>query len=209
MTNISCADLGIGWQRGHLRPRWPRAAAGVTGLVLVTGDRWFARHPIIEGMADGEPRTYRNWQVIVYYGLGAAAMALVSIFANPALWYLPPVFGALALVSARQHVIVYAADIEICKIVRRHRVPLDQVERLSVIYSRGIPFGWRIRLHTGTESIDTCSFLNLLDLRFVGATFAQPPGDAPAEIRELYALVVSRRDALVRARIAGTEPPAP
>jgi hypothetical protein len=102
----------------------------------------------MDGMADGEPGTYRNWQVIVYYGLGVVAMTLVSVFANPMLSFMPLPFAVLVFASVRQHVIVYAAEVEIRKIFRRHRVPFDRVERVSVIYSRGLPFGWRLRLHS-------------------------------------------------------------
>ena len=41
----------------------------------------------MDGMAEPEPRTFRNWQAIAYYGSGLVGFALVGVLAVPALWY--------------------------------------------------------------------------------------------------------------------------
>jgi hypothetical protein len=167
----------------------------------------------MDGMAGGEPRTYRNWPMIVGGGLGVVSLPLIAFFADPVLRYFWLLFAVVAvvvfLVNLRQYVTIHPTEVEVRKIVQRHRVSLDQVDRLSVICSR-IPFrnGWRIRLHSGLGYVDTCSFNDLVEVRLFGGTYAEPPDDTPADVREMYNLMLIRRNAIVRARSAGLEPPA-
>jgi hypothetical protein len=146
----------------------------------------------MNGMAEPEPRTFRNWQAIAYYGVGTVGFALVGVLAVPALWYASIPCGLLLLAATRQHVIVHGAEIELHNVLRHQQIPLSQVHHLSVLYSRGLHLGWRIRMHHGPAYADTFSFLNLVGFRFLGAAFAVPPADAPAPIKELYALVSAR-----------------
>jgi len=146
----------------------------------------------MDGMAESEPRTFRNWQAIAYYGSGLVGFALVGVLAVPPLWYASIPCALLLLAATRQHVIVYGTEIELHNVVRQHRIPLSRVDHLSVLFSRGWHFGWRIRVHHGHAHVDTFAFLNLAGFRFLGAAVAEPPADAPAPVKELYALLSAR-----------------
>jgi hypothetical protein len=145
-------------------------------------------------------------------GLAVVSLPLIAVLADPVLrpfWLLFAVVAVVVLlVNVRQRVTIHPTEVEIRKIVRRHRVSLDQVDRLSVICSR-LPFrnGWRIRLHSGFGYVDTCSFNDLVEFRLFGGAYAEPPDDTPADVREMYKLMLIRRNALVRPPIAGLEPP--
>ncbi|HEX6684068.1 MAG TPA: hypothetical protein VF062_14790 [Candidatus Limnocylindrales bacterium] len=151
-------------------------------------------------MAETEPRTFRNWQAIAYFGFGLAGFALVGVLAVPALWYASIPCALLLLAVTRQHVIVYGTEVELHNVVRHRRIPLSHIDQLSVVYSRGWHLGWRIRMHHGLEYIDTFAFLNLVGFRFLEATFAAPPADAPAPVKELYALLSVRKATIVQRR---------
>ena len=154
---------------------------------------------IMDGMAESEPRTFRNWQAIAYYGSGFVCLALVGVLAFAPLWYASIPFALLLLAATRQHVIVYGTEVELHNVVRHHRIPLSSVDQLSVLFSRGWHVGWRIRVHYGHAHVDTFAFLNLAGFRFFGSAFAAPPADAP--VKELYALLSARM-----ATPAGREP---
>ncbi|MET7421077.1 hypothetical protein [Dactylosporangium sp. NPDC005555] len=143
-------------------------------------------------MTTGEPRTYRNWQAIAYYGTGFVGFALVGFFAFPPLWYASIPCGLLLLAATRQHVIVHATEVELHNVVRQRRIPLAQLHHLGVLYSRGWHFGWRIRLHHADTHTDTFAFLNLAGFRLLDAGFAAPPADAPAPVKELFGLLSAR-----------------
>jgi hypothetical protein len=144
--------------------------------------------------------------------LAVASLPLIALLADPVLrpfWLLFAVVAVVVfLVNVRQYVTVHPTEVEIRKIVRRHRVSLNQVDRLSVICSR-LPFrnGWRIRLHSGLGYVDTCSFNDLFEVRLFGGTYAEPPDDTPADVREMYNLILMRRNALIRPPTAGLEAP--
>ena len=144
----------------------------------------------MDGMAESEPRTFRNWQAIAYYGSGLVVFALVGVLAFPPLWYASIPCALLLLAATRQHVIVYETEIELHNVVRQERIPLSRVDHLSVLFSRHS--GWRIRVHHGHAHGDTFAFLNPAGFRFLGAAFAAPPADAPAPVKELYALLSAR-----------------
>jgi len=146
----------------------------------------------MDGMAQSEPRTFRNWQAIAYYGSGLVGFAIIGVLAVPHLWYASIPCALLLLAATRQHVIVYGTQIELHNVIRQHRIPLAQVDHLSVLFSRAWHFGWRIRVHHADAHVDTFAFLNLAGFRFLGAAFATPPQDAPAPVKELYALVSAR-----------------
>jgi hypothetical protein len=146
----------------------------------------------MDGMAESEPRTFRNWQAIAYYGIGLVGFALIGVLGIPLLWYASIPFALLLLAATRQHVIVYATEIELHNVVRQHRIPLSQVDHLSVLYSRAWHFGWRIRVHHGHAHVDTFAFVNLAGFRLLDAAFTAPPADAPAPVKELYALLSAR-----------------
>jgi hypothetical protein len=146
---------------------------------------------MMDGMAMSEPRTFRNWQAIAYYATGMLGFVLVGVLAKPPLWFVSIPCAALLLATARQHVIVYGTEVELHNVVRQDLVALSQIDQVSVLYSRW-HFGWRIRLHCGPQHVDTFSFVNLAGFRLAGTTFAAPPADAPAPVKELYALLSAR-----------------
>jgi hypothetical protein len=128
----------------------------------------------IDGMTESEPRTFRNWHAISYFGFGMVGFGLVGPFDDPPLWFASIACALLLLAAARPHVIVYGTEVELNNVFRQHRIPLSQIDDLSVLFSRGWHGGWRIRL------------------RFFGAGFAEPPADAPVPLKELYALLSAR-----------------
>jgi hypothetical protein len=143
-------------------------------------------------MAESEPRTFRNWHAIMYFGIGMFGSVLIGVVEVPTVWYATIPFTFMLLAATRQHVIVYGMEVELHNVVRHHRIPLARVDHLSVHYSRGWHNGWRIRVHQVDKYVDTFAFLNLTGFRFFGAVFAAPPADAPAPVKELYALLSER-----------------
>jgi hypothetical protein len=91
--------------------------------------------------------------------------ALVGILAIPPLWYASLPCAALLIAVTRQHVIVDGTGVELHNVVRQYRLVLPEIDNLTVIYSRGWHFGWRIRLHCGPRYVDTFSFGNLVGFR--------------------------------------------
>ncbi|GAB3844423.1 hypothetical protein ACFPIJ_51675 [Dactylosporangium cerinum] len=146
-------------------------------------------------MADGEPRAFRNWQAMAYFGSGLIGFTLMGVVAHTYAWYASIPCGLLLLAATRQHVIVHATEVELHNVVRQRRIKLSQIDRVSVLYSRGWHFGWRIRVQHGDAYTDTFAFLNLVGFRQLGATFATPPEDAPAPVKELYSLLSARMTA--------------
>jgi hypothetical protein len=158
----------------------------------------------MDGMAGLEPRTFRNWQAIAYFGVGTVGFAIAGPFAGTTPYVLAVLCSLALLAVTRQHVIVYADEVEIHYAVRHRRLALLQVDRLSVLYTSGHT-GWRIRLHCGQDHVDTSPFLNLTGFRFSGAAFAAPPPDAPPSIKELYALLSVRMGSSRHGRDDGVE----
>jgi len=130
---------------------------------------------------------------MAYFGFAFVAFALIGVQDVPALWFASIPAGLVLLVATRQHVIVTGTAIELHNVLRRHRIALAQVDHVSVLHSRGWHYGWRIRVHHGPEYADTFAFLNIAGFRLAGAAFDEPPGDAPAPVKELYAIISARR----------------
>jgi hypothetical protein len=147
---------------------------------------------MMNGMVGEEPRTFRNWQAIAYLGVGLAAFLIAGIAGPRPVWYAVVPLALLLVGATRQHVIVYGTELELHNVFRHRRIALSQVQHLGVIYSRGWHYGWRIRVHYTNEQADTFAFVNLAGFRIGPGTFAAPPVDAPAPVKELYALLVAR-----------------
>jgi hypothetical protein len=142
-----------------------------------------------------EPRTFRNWQAIAYCGLGLICLAMASTIMAPPGWPLWIVSMALTvrLVAAvRQHVIVHAVEVELHNVVRHCRVPLARITQLNVLYRHRC---WQIRMYYDGAYADTFLFVNLAGFRLLPTTFNAPPADAPASVKELYALLAARMSA--------------
>jgi hypothetical protein len=130
--------------------------------------------------------------MIAYYGVGMHGFALVGTLANAPVSYASLPCAALPIAVTRQHVIVDGTGVELQNVVRQYRLVISEIDQITVIYSRGWHFGWRIRLHCGPRYVDTFSFGNLVGFRLFGARFAAPPADAPAPVKELYGLLAAR-----------------
>ena len=167
------------------RPEW--SAAAPTEHAGRLGER-----PCItmDGMAGLEPRAFRNWYGIINYGMVVAVFALGALRFGPVLSLLAVPFCLLLLASIRQHVIVFGTEVELQHVLWRHRLPLSEIERLSVIYT--FARGWRIRLHDGPEHVDTFSFVNPFAIRVSDGHYPAPPADAPLAVKELFALLSAR-----------------
>jgi len=48
-------------------------------------------------MAESEPRTFRNWQAIAYFGLAFAGFVLIGVQAVPPPWFVSIPCGLLLL----------------------------------------------------------------------------------------------------------------
>jgi hypothetical protein len=56
-------------------------------------------------------------------------------------------------------------------VLRQQRIPLARVDQLSVFFSRGWHFGWRIGVHHADAHVDTFA-----DVAFVAAPRTEPYG---------------------------------
>jgi hypothetical protein len=141
-----------------------------------------------------EVRTYRNWQLAVFSALGWVTFAVGGAIGPTHVGYLVVPFAGLFVAALRQHVIVTATDVELHGVFRHRTVALSEVRALSVRFT--FMRRWRIRLHCGGYVADTFGFVNMVGFRQFGASFAQPPPDAPAPVKELFAVLAARIVAL-------------
>jgi hypothetical protein len=143
-----------------------------------------------------EPRSFWNWELFLFYGIGTPliipVLAIVGYLINPLIWLALVPLVLVDLVYWRQRVTVYEGEVLLRGIVTERRVSYSEIERLSVVFSRGLlRVGWRVRLSTHHGDLYTLTFFNF-NLRFVGGTFAAPPHDAPEAVKELYSLLAAK-----------------
>ena len=147
-----------------------------------------------------EVRTYRNWHLMVYSAMAWILFGVAGTFRYPHLWYLAIPFAGAFLATLRQHVIVTATDVHLHGVIRRRTVALSQLDALSVRFT--FMRAWRITLHCGGYDGDTFGFVNFAGFRQFPASFAQPPADAPAPVKELFAVLAGRIAAQPRTQSA-------